>query len=61
MRGQRLRRAVENTLLTRNHQLFNLSRNARVSHGTLRGLGIGLHVLEQVVDVGVGENSLGKT
>ena len=48
----------DKTPRTSDHELLNLVRHARVGHGALRCLRIGLHVLEQVVDVGVGENSL---
>ena len=34
---------------------------ARVGHGALCCLGICLHILEQVIDVGVGENCLHAT
>ncbi len=48
----------DKTSRTSDHKLLNLARHARVGHGALRCLRIGLHVFEQVVDVGVGQNSL---
>ena len=50
--------AIPRAAHTSGHELLNLPGNTRVRHGALCRLRVGLHVLEQVVDVGVGENGL---
>jgi hypothetical protein len=57
MREERLPRATS-AAHTSDHEFLNLPGNTRVRHGALCCLWVVLHVLEQVVDVGVGKNGL---
>jgi hypothetical protein len=50
--------ALEKAARTSDHKLLDLRSHARVRHGALSGLRVGLHVLEQVVDVRVSEDCL---